>query len=233
MFAALSGLDTQDLAATQRAYDRKCRQRQYAAQKRREEQDADRARVDAQLARAAKKQLAIQPAQRTAPRPAPPPPPPPTSPTSRSTTDVQRRPVPKEIRQAERQAERRERPPYDPSQTPCRYGPDCKAEWCHFGHPWRYRHAPAPTPAPKPAPKSAPEPPLCPPCAPPADDRPSVDDDRLCVICLVEERQYALLPCGHRCVCKGCFEGVLTTPTPKCPLCNTVLQHAKGVRVFG
>lgn len=209
MFAALEGLEADTLAATQRGYDRKCRQRAYAERKRREAEEAERKQVRRHFGRA--------------------------------------------IRQAERRAgaaqeeppARRERPAYDPSQTPCRYGPSCKAEWCHFGHPWRYRHAAeaqptpksAPSPKPKPAPASVPTPAprapvVCEPCAP-GEPAPPSNEDRLCVICFEHERTYALLPCGHRCVCATCFEQVLATETPKCPLCNTVLQHAKGVRIWG
>jgi hypothetical protein len=218
MFAALEGLEADTLAATQRGFDRKCRQRAYAAEQRRAAEEAERKQVRKHFGRA------IRQAERRAGAAQ-------EQPPARS-----RPPPPTEAR--------RERPAYDPSQTPCRYGPNCKAEWCHFGHPWRYRHAaeaqPKSTPSPKSAPATVPTPAprapvVCEPCEPcaPGEPAPPGNEDRLCVICFEHERTYALLPCGHRCVCATCFEQVLATKTPKCPLCNTVLQHAKGVRIWG
>ena len=41
--------------------------------------------------------------------------------------------------------------------------------------------------------------------------------DSTCVICLEARRDIALLPCGHVCVCSGCFAQL---PSAQCPLCR-------------
>ena len=61
---------------------------------------------------------------------------------------------------------------------------------------------------------------------------PSVEDE-LCAVCLDLEREYAMIPCGHRCLCRGCFDQILGTEAPRCPMCNTFLQGAGGLRVYG
>jgi hypothetical protein len=45
------------------------------------------------------------------------------------------------------------------------------------------------------------------------------DDDGLCVVCLTEEKDTAVIPCRHLCLCKGCAEQLLKH-TPKCPVCR-------------
>jgi hypothetical protein len=48
-----------------------------------------------------------------------------------------------------------------------------------------------------------------------ADD----EDDKLCVICLTNEKDTAVIPCRHLCLCKECA-GTLMQHTPKCPVCR-------------
>jgi hypothetical protein len=48
-----------------------------------------------------------------------------------------------------------------------------------------------------------------------ADD----DDDTLCVICITNEKDTAVLPCRHMCLCKGCAQELMRH-TPKCPVCR-------------
>jgi len=138
----------------------------------------------------------------------PPPPPPPAA-----ISIVLEEPPPKASRSKAR---------YDPGLVDCRYGAACKAPWCHFRHPER---ATAPTVV------------ECAPCkSPPAasssenDDRRTVE--RLCVVCMDKDRAYALIPCGHHCVCRDCFDHILGCETPRCPLCNTGLQAAGGLSVY-
>jgi hypothetical protein len=50
------------------------------------------------------------------------------------------------------------------------------------------------------------------------------DDDTTCVICLSEERETAVLPCRHLCLCKGCAEE-LRKHTPKCPVCRGQIEQ--------
>jgi hypothetical protein len=45
------------------------------------------------------------------------------------------------------------------------------------------------------------------------------DDDNTCVICLTEEKDTAVMPCRHMCLCKGCAEQ-LRVQSPKCPVCR-------------
>jgi hypothetical protein len=88
----------------------------------------------------------------------------------------------------------------------------------------------APEVAPEPAPDVAPEPEAEAETA--KRQVPSVEDE-LCAVCLDLEREYAMIPCGHRCLCRGCFDQILGTEAPRCPMCNTFLQGAGGLRVYG
>ena len=45
------------------------------------------------------------------------------------------------------------------------------------------------------------------------------DDDTLCVICITLEKDTAVLPCRHMCLCKGCAQELMRH-TPKCPVCR-------------
>ena len=62
----------------------------------------------------------------------------------------------------------------------------------------------------------------------PKPARKSVEEDldaNLCVVCLVEERAFVILPCGHVCACEEC-SGQLET----CPLCRAAV--ASVLKVF-
>ena len=61
-------------------------------------------------------------------------------------------------------------------------------------------------------------------CAPAEEDlEANVEDlDKLCVICLEKEKEMCLVPCGHRCVCKGCSD-VLAARDNLCPVCRAVV----------
>jgi len=54
------------------------------------------------------------------------------------------------------------------------------------------------------------------PYAPVPDVLPQADN--MCVVCLVCERQYALIPCGHQVLCLLCS---VTINPKKCPMCNS------------
>ncbi len=45
------------------------------------------------------------------------------------------------------------------------------------------------------------------------------NEDRLCVICLVNERNTTVLPCRHMCMCDECAQE-LRKQTHKCPICR-------------
>jgi hypothetical protein len=45
------------------------------------------------------------------------------------------------------------------------------------------------------------------------------DEDNLCVICLTNEKDTAVIPCRHLCLCKDCAS-TLMQHTPKCPVCR-------------
>ena len=51
------------------------------------------------------------------------------------------------------------------------------------------------------------------------------EDDKLCVVCFDDMKQYAIVPCGHLCVCKRC-----SNQLTYCPICRV---HKEGVlRIF-
>ncbi|XP_003240651.1 uncharacterized protein LOC100568463 isoform X2 [Acyrthosiphon pisum] len=45
---------------------------------------------------------------------------------------------------------------------------------------------------------------------------PPVDETNICIVCRMEERTHALVPCGHRVLCVNC---VTQLQTQRCPLC--------------
>lgn len=45
------------------------------------------------------------------------------------------------------------------------------------------------------------------------------EDDNLCVICLTNDKDTAVMPCRHLCLCRDCA-GTLMNHTPKCPVCR-------------
>lgn len=45
------------------------------------------------------------------------------------------------------------------------------------------------------------------------------DDEGLCVICLTNDKDTAVMPCRHMCLCKTCAEELMRR-SPKCPVCR-------------
>lgn len=56
----------------------------------------------------------------------------------------------------------------------------------------------------------------------PASTEPAATE---CAICLDDDAEYAVVPCGHRCLCANCSETV-----SQCPVCRT--QMTAVLRVF-
>eukprot|EP00923_Selenidium_pygospionis_P060090 GHVN01105782.1.p1 GENE.GHVN01105782.1~~GHVN01105782.1.p1 ORF type:complete len:323 (-),score=32.03 GHVN01105782.1:105-1073(-) len=55
---------------------------------------------------------------------------------------------------------------------------------------------------------------------PKEDDAPGADvNGRECVICLTEERDTAVLPCRHMCLCSSCAK-IVRMQSSKCPICR-------------
>ena len=52
----------------------------------------------------------------------------------------------------------------------------------------------------------------------------SDDEDKFCVICLTNEKDTAILPCMHLCVCGECAEQ-LRMKTHKCPVCRKPIDQ--------
>lgn len=52
---------------------------------------------------------------------------------------------------------------------------------------------------------------------------PEVKEEQLCVICLEREKQYALVPCGHLCLCLACTECI--AGSAHCPVCMGDVVH--------
>lgn len=48
---------------------------------------------------------------------------------------------------------------------------------------------------------------------------PSVEAS-VCVICMESPRSYAFIPCGHRCVCRGCVRRMRRISPLQCPICR-------------
>jgi hypothetical protein len=96
-----------------------------------------------------------------------------------------------------------------PSQIICRYGPSCRAQWCHFYHPWgkaATRRAPVEVAAPPENPA-----PICAPCVV-ADSGASE-----CIVCLDAPRTHMALPCRHMLFCGACAGAWLQK---QCPICR-------------
>lgn len=56
------------------------------------------------------------------------------------------------------------------------------------------------------------------------DDEEDEDDDRICVICLFNEKDTTLLPCRHMCCCAECATHVQLTSN-KCPICRAKIDR--------
>jgi superfamily II helicase len=53
---------------------------------------------------------------------------------------------------------------------------------------------------------------------------PHVDEGKLCVICLDEEREIVMVPCGHYCCCESCAWDVT-----RCPVCRKTMDIRQKV----
>ena len=51
----------------------------------------------------------------------------------------------------------------------------------------------------------------------------------LCVVCDERAREFALVPCGHLCLCASCRPLVLGASAPTCPLCRADCESALRV----
>ena len=56
------------------------------------------------------------------------------------------------------------------------------------------------------------------------------DDDALCVICMTEDRNTAVLPCRHMCLCVDCAQA-LRLQSNKCPICRGPVQSLLHIKV--
>ena len=57
------------------------------------------------------------------------------------------------------------------------------------------------------------------------------NEDRLCVICLVNERNTTVLPCRHMCMCDECAQE-LRKQTHKCPICRIHVRSRPATGVI-
>ena len=63
-----------------------------------------------------------------------------------------------------------------------------------------------------------------------ADEIVEDDGDSLCVICLSDPRDTAVLPCRHMCLCSECAQS-LRTQSNKCPICRGPVQSLLHIKV--
>lgn len=45
-------------------------------------------------------------------------------------------------------------------------------------------------------------------------------DAIMCVICISEQKNTIVMPCGHLCVCKPCAITLASSRSPDCPVCR-------------
>ncbi|KAK9823998.1 hypothetical protein WJX72_006880 [[Myrmecia] bisecta] len=55
-------------------------------------------------------------------------------------------------------------------------------------------------------------------------------EERLCVICLVNNRDTTVLPCRHMCMCRDCAQE-LRKQTSKCPICRNQVESLLHIKV--
>ena len=53
-------------------------------------------------------------------------------------------------------------------------------------------------------------------------------EERLCVVCMVREKQVLLLPRRHMCMCEECTEEV-AADSAQCPVCRKHIVHSMKV----
>lgn len=56
------------------------------------------------------------------------------------------------------------------------------------------------------------------------------EEERLCVICLVNDRDTTVLPCRHMCMCHECAQE-LRKQTSKCPICREHVESLLYIRM--
>jgi hypothetical protein len=56
------------------------------------------------------------------------------------------------------------------------------------------------------------------------------DEERLCVICLVNDRDTTVLPCRHMCMCHECAQE-LRKQTSKCPICRKEVESLMHIKL--
>ena len=52
----------------------------------------------------------------------------------------------------------------------------------------------------------------------------------LCAVCMDKPNEYAVVPCGHKCLCEDCVEAVRQTQRI-CPMCRRDFQDI--IKIFG
>lgn len=60
------------------------------------------------------------------------------------------------------------------------------------------------------------------------------DTGRECVICMTNERNTAILPCRHLCICSECAQVMMqstATAASKCPICRRDAQSILKINV--
>lgn len=55
------------------------------------------------------------------------------------------------------------------------------------------------------------------------------EEENLCVICLTNEKNTAVIPCRHLCLCKECAEE-LRQKSPKCPVCRGPIHQLVAMK---
>jgi hypothetical protein len=63
---------------------------------------------------------------------------------------------------------------------------------------------------------------------PPAAPHPDAEET-MCVVCFDAPKEYAIVPCGHQCVCEACAEQLTKTRTPMCPVCRGPIRETMKV----
>ena len=55
--------------------------------------------------------------------------------------------------------------------------------------------------------------------------RSTTSGTNLCVVCYSEEKTHALIPCGHKCLCKHCSD-IISRGCRRCPLCLSNFERS-------
>jgi hypothetical protein len=48
-------------------------------------------------------------------------------------------------------------------------------------------------------------------------------------VCFDAPKEYAIVPCGHQCMCGPCAEQLTKTRTPMCPVCRGPIRETMKV----